>query len=158
MEFRYDSFCGLNCGACPVLGANERGDEEWIKKAADEEPCTVNDLRCHGCKTDVTAMFCTDCGMRLCARGKGLEFCSECGDFPCQTIANFRNDEAPHHSAIFKNLRTILDKGVKGWLAEEETRWSCPECGTRFYWYSGKCSHCGAELYNSVKEEPELDI
>lgn len=158
MEFRYDTYCGLNCGACPVLGANERGDEEWLKKAAESEPCKIEDIRCHGCKTDVTAMFCTDCEIRLCAREKGLEFCNQCLEFPCKTITEFRNDRHPHHSVIFKNLRTIHEKDVEVWLAEEEVRWSCKNCGTRFYWYSKECPECGAELYNSVKEEEDLLI
>lgn len=158
MEFRYDTYCGLNCGACPVLGANERGDEEWIKNAAEFEPCKPDNLRCHGCKTDVTAMFCTDCEMRLCAKGKGIEFCNECTDFPCETIKNFRNDQSPHHSAIFKNLRTIKEKGVKAWLEGEEGRWACKSCGKRFFWYSDKCPDCGTELYNSIREEKDLEI
>ena len=158
MEFRYDTYCGLNCGACAVLGANERGDEEWLEKTAESEPCKPDGLRCHGCKTEVTAMFCTDCGMRLCARKKGIEFCNECKEFPCETIKSFRNDKHSHHSVIFKNLRTIREKGVLAWLEEEGGRWSCPQCGTRFYWYSKKCSGCGADLYDCVKEEKELDI
>ncbi len=158
MDFRYDTYCGLNCGACPVLGANERGDEEWLRKAAEEDECTIDDLRCHGCKTDSTAMYCTGCEMRFCAKDKGLEYCSECTDFPCEIITDFRNDRHPHHSAIFKNLRTIREKGLKTWLEEERVRWLCPECGTRFYWYSQYCSGCGIELYNSSKEEKDLDI
>ncbi|NVM57109.1 MAG: DUF3795 domain-containing protein, partial [Desulfobacterales bacterium] len=65
--------------ACPILGANERADEEWIKKAAEIEKCKPEDLRCMGCKTEVTAVFCTDCRVRRCARQKGVEICSECG-------------------------------------------------------------------------------
>jgi len=158
MEFRYDTYCGLNCCACPVLGANERGDKEWIKKVAEDEKCTPNDLRCHGCKTEMVAMYCTDCEMRLCARKKGIEFCNECKDFPCETIKSFRNDKSPHHSVIFRNLRTIKEKGLEAWLEEEVGRWACKKCGARFYWYSKTCSECGAELYNSVKEEKDLDI
>ena len=36
METRYDSYCGLNCGACPVGIANELGDLEGIRKIAAE--------------------------------------------------------------------------------------------------------------------------
>ncbi len=158
MEFRYDTYCGLNCGACHFLGAYERGDEEWLKKAAESESCKTDDLRCRGCKTEVTAVFCTDCEMRLCAREKGVEFCNECKDFPCETITNFRNDKHPHHSVIFKNLRAISDTGVEAWLKEEKQRWSCKTCGTRFYWYSKTCTNCGEELYNAVKEEKDLEI
>lgn len=158
MEFRYDTYCGLNCGACPVLGANERGDDEWIKKAAEMEGSKPEDLRCLGCKTNVTAMFCTDCGMRLCAREKGLEFCFECDEYPCKRIEDFRNDQWAHHSVIFTNLRDIKEKGIDAWREEQKARWSCKTCGTRFYWYSEKCSKCDAKLYNSKDEEKDLDI
>lgn len=158
MEFRYDTYCGLNCGACPILGANERGDEDWIQKTAVAWKRSPEDLKCMGCKTDVTATFCANCGMRLCARQKGLEFCVECDDYPCELITNFRNDDAPHHSAVFTNLVQVKENGVEAWLASEKERWACPECGTRFYWYAEKCSKCGAELYNAVAQEKDLDV
>ena len=96
--------------------------------------------------------------MRACAREKGLEFCSECPDYPCETLSSFRNDAAPHHSTIFKNLERIKEIGPEEWLEEQKRRWSCPECGTRFGWYSEKCSDCGAESYNAVSEERDLSI
>jgi predicted RNA-binding Zn-ribbon protein involved in translation (DUF1610 family) len=155
-QFRYDTYCGLNCGACPVLAANERGDEAWIKATAEQWKKKPEDLRCHGCKTDVTAAFCTNCGMRNCARERGLEFCVECDEYPCDKISAFRNDDASHHSVVFTNLAIIKDKGVEAWLASDAKRWACPECGTRFYWYSEKCEECGAVLYNAVKQEKYL--
>lgn len=154
----YDTYCGLYCGACPVLQANERGDEEWIAATAVEWKRKPDDLRCHGCKSEVTAAFCTDCGMRLCAREKGLEFCSECTEYPCEKVTNFRNDDASHHSVILTNLKRIKEIGKEKWLAEQKTLWSCKECGTRFGWYSEKCSKCGAEVYNAVAEEKNLTI
>jgi len=48
--------------------------------------------------------------------------------------------------------------GVKTWLEAQGKRWSCPECGTRFHWYSEKCDKCGAKLYNAVSEEEDLEI
>lgn len=158
MPFRYDSYCGLNCGACSVMGANERGDTEWLAKVAAQEGCKPEDLQCHGCKTAENCIYCADCDIKLCAEDNGLEFCFECREFPCQRISDFRNDEWAHHSAIFKNLAAIKEKGVEAWLAEEKKRWACPKCGTRFYWYSEKCAKCGTKLYNAVKEEPDLTI
>ena len=158
MEIRYDSYCGLNCGACPVGIANELGDLEGIRKMAGEWGRDPDDLRCGGCKTDLTAVFCTDCGMRVCAMEKKLEFCSECDDFPCGKITKFRNDDAPHHSAVFSNLAKIREMGLENWLDAEAARWSCPECGNRFGWYSKTCDQCGKELYNAVSEEEELRV
>ena len=157
MGFRYDSYCGLNCGACPVGAANELGNEEFLRSMAEEWDRDLDDLRCNGCKTDVTAAFCTDCRMRQCAREKGVEFCVHCGDFPCDVISQFRNDEAPHHSAVLYNLQRIKELGLKDWLEAEAGRWSCPECGRRFTWYSESCAGCGGELYNAVSQDRDLE-
>ena len=158
MKNRYDTYCGLNCGACPVGLANDRGDTGRINAMAEEWGRLAEELVCGGCKTDKTAVFCTDCRMRLCAREKGLEFCVDCDDFPCSTISDFRNDEAPHHSVVLRNLELIGKLGVKTWLENEARRWSCPECGTRFHWYSETCEECGCSLYNAVSEEKDLEV
>lgn len=157
-EFVYDAYCGLNCGACRTLIANEEKDERWLVNAAEKRNRKLEEMRCHGCKTDVTAVFCTNCGMRMCAREKGLASCSECSDYPCKKIESFRNDDASHHSAIMKNLDRIREVGKQKWLVEQKERWSCDQCGTRFSWYSEKCSECGAELYNAVAEEEDLAV
>ncbi|MBD3286324.1 DUF3795 domain-containing protein [candidate division WOR-3 bacterium] len=157
-EYVYDTHCGLYCGACPVLMANERGDEEWLQATAKQWKRQPEDLRCLGCKTEITAVFCTGCKMRACAREKGLEFCSECSDYPCEMVKDFRNDDAPHHSVIIKNLERIKEIGGKKWLAEQMERWTCTKCGTRFGWYTEKCEKCGAEVYNAVAEEKDLTV
>ena len=156
MKVRYDSYCGLNCGACPVGMANEMNDTEAIKAFAKDWGTTVEDLKCTGCKTEITAKFCTNCEMRLCARSKNLEFCVECNEYPCKDITDFRNDKAPHHSIVFFNLQKIKKNGLEEWLKSEKQRWSCNECGTSFNWYSESCEKCGAKLYNAVDEEKDL--
>jgi len=155
---RYDTYCGLNCRACPVMGANERDDGNWITETAKAWDRSPEDLKCSGCKSSVRASFCTDCRMRACAMEKGLEFCMECGDYPCDAISAFRNDDAPHHSAVFLNLAAIREQGVDAWLESEKTRWSCSKCGTRFYWYSGTCESCGNDLYDAAAEEKDLKL
>ncbi len=157
LELRQDSFCGLNCGACPVGLANLRDDRGALEEMARQWGRNPDDLVCGGCKGDVTAAFCSRCGMRLCAMGKGLDFCFQCGDYPCPEISAFRNDEAPHHSVIFRNLRSIEEKGLAAWLAGEDARWSCPRCSRRYSWYEESCPDCGASLKNSVREERELE-
>ena len=156
MKVRFDSYCGLNCGACPVGLANEQEDEKALDQMAEEWEARREDLNCTGCKTEKTAAFCTKCEMRVCAMEKGLEFCSECDEFPCKTITDFRNDKVPPHSAIFENLKEIEKSGIEVWLAEEEKRWTCNKCMTRFTWYNEACSDCGKDLFNAVNEEKEL--
>ena len=155
MSFRYDSYCGLYCGACNIMGANERGDSEYLKKFAAEYKCKTEDLICRGCKTAKPANVCAQCKIRVCAMGRGVEFCNECVDYPCQNLTDLSR-RLPHLKALFRNLAAIKEKGVEAWLGEEKKRWACPQCGERFYWYSEKCAQCGTELYNATKEEPDL--
>ena len=153
MKLRYDTYCGLNCGACPVGLANEQENEGALQKMAGEWEVTREEVSCTGCKTDSIAPFCARCKMRACAMEKEIEFCNECDEFPCKVITDFSNDKAPHHSAIFENLEEIKKNGIEAWLKTDESRWSCSKCGTRFTWYNENCDKCGTELFSAVKEE-----
>lgn len=153
MITRCDSYCGLYCGACDVLLVNERGTVEEAAKKWDMNP---EEILCHGCKSDVTAIYCKTCDMRECAEDKKVDFCFQCAEYPCDRLVAFKNDEYPHHSVVLKNLETIQEKGVLKWLDEQGTRWSCPECGTRFAWYDESCKKCGNSLYNCKKEEKAI--
>ncbi len=150
MDYRLDASCGLYCGACPVLIANKNGT---LEEAAKQWNATPEQLVCHGCKSDAVCSFCTECHFKKCSSEKGIEFCFECGDFPCEKLTAFRNDEYPHHSIIFKNLDEIRTVGVAHWLTLQKERWSCLECDTEFAWYSDTCRKCGAPVFNSKSEE-----
>lgn len=158
MEVRHDSFCGLNCGACPVGLANEREDAGDLARMAGEWGKEPEDLICGGCKGDTTSSICARCSMRGCAMTRGLEFCHQCHEYPCGMLVAFRNDSAPHHSVVLRNLERIRDTGPEAWLASEAARWSCPGCSRRFSWYEERCGVCGSALYNSVEEEKDLPV
>jgi len=53
------------------------------------------------------------CKIRECCSSKNLDLCSECEEFPCETVIN-------HPTAIklhsVENLREIRDKGIERWL------------------------------------------
>ncbi|OPL18360.1 MAG: hypothetical protein AVO35_05810 [Candidatus Aegiribacteria sp. MLS_C] len=157
MGLRYDSYCGLNCGACPVGMANEAGDADVLKELAERWGMDVRELECAGCKSPVTAVFCSECRIRSCARERGLEFCFQCAEYPCDRLVSFSDDDAPHHSVVLKNLSRIREAGLRKWLQEQSERWSCEVCGRRFGWYSETCPGCGSVLYNSVLEERDLE-
>ena len=152
-NFNYGAYCGLYCGACAILVATERGEVEKLLEKEEAAAYTVEQLTCHGCKTDVLACFCADCEMRRCARERGLAFCCDCDDYPCELNKGFQADEHPHHSVVLKNLEAIREGGAEAWLAAQLERWSCPSCGARFTWYDEKCESCGAELYDCRAEE-----
>jgi hypothetical protein len=154
MSYRYDTYCGLYCGSCPLLQANQKGTVEEIAKREKMKP---GDLECHGCKSDRVAVFCRDCTFKSCAAERGHEFCVECDDYPCEELVKFRSDEWPHHSVVISNLERIRRDGLETWLKEREKRWRCRECGEEFTWYDEICESCGARLYNCRDESKDLE-
>jgi hypothetical protein len=153
MDYRYDTYCGLYCGACPVLVANQRGIVDELAEKLEADPA---ELVCAGCKSGTVAAFCTDCAFVPCAREKGVEFCGDCDEYPCKRLTDFREDEWAHHSAVTKNLDRLKEIGLAAWLAEQDERWNCGACGARFDWYDEACPDCGAETYDARAEEKDL--
>lgn len=153
MSYRYDTYCGLYCGACETLVANEENKVEELAMIRGRKP---QDLVCNGCKTSKNTSFCSKCKIKKCAREKNVEFCSECPEYPCPQLLSFRDDQYPHHSIIIKNLDELKKNGPESWLKEQASRWSCPKCGAKYSWYSGKCKQCGSKVFNSRDEEAAL--
>ena len=150
MTFRYDTYCGLYCGACHALRATE---EERVEQQAKEWGRDPEEIRCHGCKSDVLSGYCRTCEITACAVSKGIEFCYQCTDYPCDRLITFRDDDWPHHSAITRNLAELERLGHAEWLAAQAARWRCPACGRKTSWYDETCRACGAEVVSSRGEE-----
>jgi len=153
MEFSYDTFCGLYCGACPVTVAMKNNKLDEFAKQHNYKP---EDLECYGCKVTQTLAKSDRCGIMDCAISKNLESCHLCDEYPCTRLRSFKEDKHPHHSAIFKNLDQLREIGLDSWLSEQATRWNCKACGEGFAWYDEKCKKCGATLFNCREEEREL--
>jgi predicted RNA-binding Zn-ribbon protein involved in translation (DUF1610 family) len=153
MEFRYDTFCGLYCGACDVLQANKTGTVETLAQAWGMEP---DQLRCHGCKSQVNAVYCIDCDIKECAEKRSVAYCFQCDDYPCARLVDFRNDDHAHHSVVLQNLGHMCRLGLERWLDEQRARWSCPNCGVEFTWYDKACRACGGKVSNCEEEEGRI--
>ena len=75
MDFVLHGYCGLYCGACPIMLNTKAG-------AGTEQ--------CYGCKSEQPTGYCAVCGIRDCARGKGYEFCNECSEYnTCERMQKF---------------------------------------------------------------------
>ena len=154
MNFKLDSYCGIYCGACEIMRVFRFGD---VKKAAKEWDMKPEEIRCYGCKTNDVSSYSKDCDFKKCAEDKGVNFCFECENFPCQKLLDFENDECSHHTGVLKNLEFIKKSGLKNWLMQQELRWKCANCGTNFSWYEKTCKKCGKLLFNCISEEYNLN-
>jgi Protein of unknown function (DUF3795) len=82
---KLEAFCGLYCGACPVY--LNRADDWIVKIMLEEHGVTFDDLHCEGGRTDTLSPSCQKCVVRDCAKSKGLDSCSGCGELPCVRMA-----------------------------------------------------------------------
>ncbi len=132
MDYSLEGYCGLYCGACPMLLETRAG---------------TGKTACHGCKTDQNPEWCMKCGLKACARGKGLDFCSGCADYPCKDLEGFKTSaEYPYHREVYEYMKIIREQGKSAWLEKMKSRWSCPACGQPSSWWDTTCKKCGAEL------------
>ena len=139
MEFVHDGYCGLFCGACPIMLGSKAGTE------SDQ---------CFGCKSTKPAGHCITCGIKLCAQEKGYSFCYECSELGnCEKMIGFMADPKwPYHQAVLSNFDAIRQNGTNQWLVEQDIRWRCKKCNTPHSWWDEKCKECG-EPVSSYKAD-----
>jgi hypothetical protein len=160
--FKYDSYCGIYCGACDIMHAfkkakerNETAKWEDIPPALRKNlPTPKTDaITCYGCKSDTVFVGCSKCIIRKCAKTKmQVETCFHCTRFPCMRfriysfIRKLMQRRLPHIKSVYANQACIQDKGIQAWLSKQEERWKCPKCMTAFTWYAKACPSCGSDL------------
>lgn len=161
-EFRYDTYCGLYCGACDILSAFRRASERNESPGWDDIPLELRKVTpakrtdpvvCFGCKTDTVFAGCSKCPVRKCAKAKmRVETCWECGRYPCMRFRVFSlarklfQRRLPHLRSVHPNEACIREKGIRAWLSEQEEEWKCPRCTASFSWYARTCPSCGKDL------------
>jgi hypothetical protein len=146
-KFNPDTYCGIYCGACSIVMHGETGRADGFADCLGSVP--KEDLACGGCKSDAVYTGCSTCNLRQCAREKGVAHCIDCSDYPCKMYSNWQSAAkflVPHSSDAVSSLEAIKRDGVASWLAAQKRRWSCPDCGSLFSWYSPKCYKCGRSL------------
>ena len=96
--------CGLDCVLCPRF-------------------YTEGKSKCDGCGSaySYAAVGCKF--FRCCVKGKNLETCAECNDFPCSTFEGADEyDSFLTHRKMISNLGFIKTFGIKKFLNEQEKR------------------------------------
>jgi hypothetical protein len=112
--------CGIDCATCQIfIAANdpqqaERLAESW--RAGGRPQSKAEWFQCQGCRGDEAKLWSEDCLIRKCCMDeKGLESCSQCEDFPCETLERW-TARPEHHAAAFKRLKemkALLDQSSR---------------------------------------------
>lgn len=141
---RFAAVCGLFCPACQIyLGTKE--DPERLKTMAGRLQRPVEDLECHGCRSEKRCFYCNEnCKMFKCAAEKGIDFCGECTEYPCAELKVFQA-QLPHRIELWKSQERIKEAGYEKWYTEMIKHYSCPQCGAINSAYDMACRKCGKD-------------
>lgn len=148
--------CGIYCGACLVHRAYKDNDQDLIELLV-KNGFSKEEIRCEGCSSNLVAPRCSTCVFKECVKDKGITYCFECNDLPCEKLIDLsekraRSENKPHLTLCPSNLKKLQEIGTGEWLEQQEKRWTCTACGKKLHWYIDACPNCGTEFYNAIKE------
>jgi hypothetical protein len=133
MKEEYICYCGVYCGNCAVkakvrpaasdlykemriagyedfIGFIPNGKEFWtfLKFMAENGTCD-------SCKNGGGD---PGCKIRMCARGKGVEMCAFCGEYPCGIFDGLHGG----HPELYQDNALLREKGMKAWAEMQDGR------------------------------------
>lgn len=111
--------CGLPCFACYLYLATE--DEAMRHLVSQELGLPREQAVCLGCRNTHgrPAHLPMSCRVYPCAAEKGVHFCCDCPDFPCDLLhPYFDNAKLWHNTKVF-NLCLIKKLGLEAWAQEK---------------------------------------
>jgi hypothetical protein len=119
MDYRHMTApCGLDCFNCPVYLAG--GNEKLREAVAKHMNLPYEQAVCRGCRGEKGAPaaegFTGKCDVYKCTEKKGISFCCDCSDFPCDHLHPYADQAAvlPHNTKVF-NLCLIKKMGLEAW-------------------------------------------
>jgi hypothetical protein len=143
LDKKMAAVCGLYCEACSWFISTTE-DPERLKRLAAQLNWSEEESKCYGCRSGKRLPYCGKCRMSACAAERGIDFCSECEEYPCNDLKQFQS-AMPHRIELWVNLERIKSVGYKQWLKEVRENYTCPRCQTLNSTYDLKCRKCGEE-------------
>ena len=114
--------CGLDCFNCPLYLANE--DQDLRTKISERQGIPLEKAVCKGCRNEggiIAFVGMTEpCSVYRCIQEKRIQFCSECDDFPCDSLHPYADgaSQFPHNTKVF-NLCLIKKMGLESWAKQK---------------------------------------
>ena len=126
MDYRWMTApCGLDCFNCPMYMAGE--DERLRRSVAEKKEIAFEKAICRGCRNEGGAIAALDmtqpCKVYRCVSAKGIDFCCDCPDFPCDYLHPYADmaSEVAHNTKVF-NLCLIRKMGLESWARSKAER------------------------------------
>ena len=119
--------CGMNCGIC-LAHLREKN-------------------KCPGCRVPdvnkpITRLKCKIKTCEVFKNGK-IKFCYQCEKFPCDNMQKLdKRYRTKYHMSMIENLENIKKSGIRKFLQNEKTKWTCPGCSGPICVHKGYCLDC----------------
>ena len=121
--FQMTAPCGLDCFNCHFYLAHEsREAMGMVEKLSNEYNIPVEIMLCKGCRSHNGRIPLQQhvfgaahrCAAYECSREKGLRFCGDCDEFPCDHLHPYADKagQLPHNIKVF-NLCLIRKMGLE---------------------------------------------
>ena len=115
--------CGLDCFNCIGHLANDNPEMlEVLAKALEVSMEQAEKMVCKGCRDleGKIPFIPMPCRVYPCVESKGVAFCSDCEDFPCDYLHPYADwaSKAPHNTKVF-NLCLIKKMGLENWAKQK---------------------------------------
>lgn len=111
--------CGLDCFNCEVHESNIT--EETRAMLAEKLGLEKEKVSCRGCRQEKgVRLHFSSCATYDCAAERGVEYCFECPEFPCEKLQPAADgaERYPHNIKVYNLCRMKL-VGVEKWAGEE---------------------------------------
>jgi hypothetical protein len=112
--------CGIDCSTCPFPHIHESLENaqkwvgqfrEWkvIKQDEGAEEIMSKGPFCMGCRGDRSRHWSANCQiLKCCVDEKGLNNCSQCGEFPCEKLVEWSR-KRPQHARALARLKKLKE-------------------------------------------------
>jgi hypothetical protein len=117
--------CGLDCFNCHFyLARKDKEAMNTVKKLSEDFNIPFEIMLCNGCRSHngqipLQKHIFGDihrCAAYECSQGKGLRYCGDCDEFPCENLHPYADmaGDLPHNIKVF-NLCLIKKMGLEKW-------------------------------------------
>ncbi len=104
-EYYLFGACGLDCSKCEIYAATKNRVlaeqlANWMQKV-NNLYVDPRDVRCKGCRGDRECHWSANCWiLQCCIDEKGLDFCNECHEFPCERLVEWSKKDKRYMEAL----------------------------------------------------------
>jgi hypothetical protein len=114
-KYKMIAACGIICNLCDMRHAPNDPElakeiADWFKKELNKE-VKPEDIKCSWCKGDRGEHWSPDCWiLQCCVDKKGLEFCYECDEFPCEKLIEWSKENEWYTKALMRLKKMKKDE------------------------------------------------